>query len=233
MPQVLGRAVEETQPTVWRDAVVHNGYNEQADMRETFMKMKRQDLTPTHRKRFSIETIEIAGYVSALMALRLPFGLGCRSVGSVAEKHSNDEQGAHIEVSSIMDIEPKDLHLLSTLVKRGDEHAKVLRGIVVYAQIDAPIWLYRELETYRIGRERLSCESTMHIDCKGLGGAELEMAKDEISMGHIQRTIDMFSYQTLRRIYFQRREHRLPMWREFCDWIETLPFAKELITIEK
>lgn len=201
---------------------------------DTFRNMDRQDLTPTAPKeRFSISTIEIAGYVSALMALRLPFGLGCRSIGSVAEKHSISEQGGHIEISSVMDIEPKDMHLLSTLVKRGDEHAKVLRGIMVYAQIDAPIWFYRELETYRIGRERLSSESTMHIDCKGLGGEELEKAKDEIPMGHIQRTIDVYSYQTLRRIYFQRRNHRLPMWREFCSWIETLPFADELILIQK
>lgn len=82
---------------------------------------------------------------------------------------------------------------------------------MVYAEIEAPVWFYRELETYRIGRERLSSESTMHIDCKGLSGEELEKAKDEIPMGKTQKTVDMFSYQCLRRIYFQRRNHRLPM----------------------
>ena len=132
-----------------------------------------------------------------------------------------------------MDIEPKDMQLLSTLVKRGDEHAKVLRGIVVYAEISAPIWFYRELETYKVGRERLSSESTMHIECKGLSGEELEAAKDAIPMGHIQKTIDMYSYQTLRRIYYQRRNHRLPMWHQFCAWIETLPFFEELIKTDK
>lgn len=196
--------------------------------KDTFLNMDKQDLTPTTPKqKFSIETIEVAGYVSAFMALRLPFGLGCRSLGAVSAKPDKNR----ISVESILLIEPKDLHLLSTLVKRGDEHAKVLRGIMVYAQIDAPIWFYRELETYRIGRERLSSESTMHIDCKGLGGEELERAKDAIPMGHIQRTIDVYSYQCLRRIYVQRRNHRLPMWREFCRWIEGLPFAKELILI--
>lgn len=200
--------------------------------KDTFLNMDKQDLTPTAPKqRFSIETIEIAGYVSALMALRLPFGLGCRSVGKVEEKHIVGESGEHIEIRSMLDMNHKDMRLLSTLVKRGDEHAKVLRGIMVYAQIDAPIWFYRELETYRIGRERLSSESTMHIDCKGLGGEELERAKDAIPMGHIQRTIDVYSYQCLRRIYVQRRNHRLPMWREFCRWIEGLPYAKELILI--
>lgn len=134
-----------------------------------------------------------------------------------------------IYTASATQMDPKDLHLMSTLVKRGDEHAKVVRGIMVYAEIEAPIWFYRELETYRIGRERLSCESTMHIECRGLGGEELEKAKDEIPMGHMQRTVDMFSYQCLRRIYFQRRNHRLPMWQAFCKWIESLPLAEELI----
>lgn len=40
------------------------------------------------------------------------------------------------------------------------------------------------------------------------------------------------NYQQLRTIYRQRKNHRLPEWREFCKWIETLPYAKELITGE-
>ena len=51
------------------------------------------------------------------------------------------------------------------------------------------------METYRFGRERLSCESTMHVDCKGLVGEELQKAKAEIPMGKEQRAVDMFSYQ--------------------------------------
>ena len=37
------------------------------------------------------------------------------------------------------------------------------------------------------------------------------------------------NYRCLRNIYIQRKDHRLPEWREFCKWIETLPYAKELI----
>ena len=40
------------------------------------------------------------------------------------------------------------------------------------------------------------------------------------------------NYQQLRTIYKQRKNHRLPEWREFCDWIKTLPYANELITGE-
>ncbi len=37
------------------------------------------------------------------------------------------------------------------------------------------------------------------------------------------------NYRCLRNIYIQRKDHRLPEWREFCKWIETLPYAKELL----
>lgn len=36
------------------------------------------------------------------------------------------------------------------------------------------------------------------------------------------------NYQQLKTIYYQRKTHRLPEWREFCAWIETLPMFKEL-----
>ena len=37
------------------------------------------------------------------------------------------------------------------------------------------------------------------------------------------------NYRQLKTIYAQRKTHRLPEWRAFCDWIETLPMAQELI----
>ena len=41
------------------------------------------------------------------------------------------------------------------------------------------------------------------------------------------------NYRCLKNIWRQRRHHRLPEWREFCKWIETLPYAKELICYEE
>lgn len=38
------------------------------------------------------------------------------------------------------------------------------------------------------------------------------------------------NYRCLRNIYIQRKDHRLLEWQEFCKWIETLPYAKDLIT---
>ena len=125
----------------------------------------------------------------------------------------------------------KDLTLMQTLVKRGDEHAKVVRGIMVWAKITAPVFFWIEAETYRAGHERLASESTMHIDCKGLSGKELQEAKAAIPMGKELTKVDMFSYQCLRNIVRQRHDHRLPEWHQFIDWVRTLPFAEELILV--
>lgn len=185
--------------------------------------------------RLNIKTLEVSGFASTLAAVHLPMGKDPVYYPKFDLDIYPIEEGKPLQIftSGHIKMTEKEFKLLSRLVQSGDQHSKCIRGIQVGVMISAPIWFYRELETYRIGRERLSSESTMHIECKKLSGDELMEAKDKIEMGHIQRTVDTISYQTLRRIYFQRRNHRLPLWREFCDWIETLPFAKELITITK
>jgi hypothetical protein len=87
------------------------------------------------------------------------------------------------------------------------------------------------MDTYRIGTDRLSSESTMHCEGRGMSEEELVEMKNNLPEGTMQKRVQVFSYQTLRRIYVQRRNHRLPHWREFCTWVETLPFAEQLILI--
>lgn len=177
-----------------------------------------------------IKTLEMAGMASVLQALRLPFSKECRS--DVCADFGDFEDDMHPKqfiTSSSSRINEADLKLLSTLVKRGNEHAKCIRGLVVYAEITAPIYFLREIETYRAGRDRLSSESTMHNQCRGLSGDDLVKAKAEITMGTVQKTVDMLSYQCLRNIVKQRHDHRLPEWHTFVDWVRTLPFAEELI----
>ena len=193
-----------------------------------------------------IETIEIAGLAGALTALRLPFGKEVRSkIENYYETHldfsdmdvEQTEDTYEVTMKGLpkftsntyITIAPKDLTLMQTLVKRGDEHAKVVRGINVWAKITAPVYFWAEAECYRAGHERLASESTMHIDCRGLTGQELQRAKAQIPMGKELTKVDMFSYQTLRRIVVQRHNHRLPEWHVFVDWIKTLPLSQELI----
>ena len=214
---------------------------------------------PTKSKTMKIETIEIAGLAGALTALRLPFGKEVRS--HIDTFHKYDKSGVnefefgngYISIRaidrledmktitypgrptmygcSVVQIEDKDLTLMQTLVKRGDEHAKVVRGIMVWARITAPVYWWCEEETYRMGHERLASESTMHIDCRGLAGSELQEAKSAIPMGKELTKVDMFSYQALRKMVAQRHNHRLPEWHQFIDWIKTLPLAEELIFV--
>lgn len=194
---------------------------------------------PINSKTMKIETIEIAGLAGALTALRLPFGKEVRS-GIVAKNtllwHINTDDkswaGNTYEIpGNHIGVDFKDLTLMQTLVKRGDEHAKVVRGIMVWARITAPVYWWCEEETYRMGHERLASESTMHIDCRGLAGSELQEAKSAIPMGKELTKVDMFSYQALRKMVAQRHNHRLPEWHEFVDWIKTLPLAEELIFV--
>lgn len=168
-----------------------------------------------------IKLIELAGLVSALQALRLPYGLEPRSYISATFDVKRNSCNSGYSIA----LDDKDEDLLRSLIKRGDEHAKVVRGIVAYVEINAPRFMWQEIDTYRIGRETLASESTMHIHGKGLNEEELVEMKSELKEGTMQKRIVMLSYQTLRRIYKQRRGHRLPHWREFCLWIETLPYS--------
>lgn len=45
------------------------------------------------------------------------------------------------------------------------------------------------------------------------------------------RTIDL-SYETLFSIYHQRKNHKLDEWKEFCKWIESLPYMREFLGLE-
>lgn len=177
-----------------------------------------------------VKTIEVAGFLSAVEALRLPFGKECRS-----QTNYDDSWVEKIVPNFQSDVrvffDERDLTLMSILIKRGDEHAKVLRGIIAYAEINAPRFWWVEMDTYRIGSERLSSESTMHIQGRGMSTEELVKMKSELTEGTMQKRVQYFSYQSLRRIYQQRRNHRLPHWHIFCDWIKTLPFANELILV--
>lgn len=181
---------------------------------------------------FEISTIEVSGFMSVLRALRLPFGKECRSqitANYIGWVNETDIKNVYTEYG--ITIHDKDLALLSNLIKSGDEHAKVVRGLLVYAEINAPRYMWQEIDTYRIGAERLSSESTMHIQGKKLATEELVEMKNELKEGTMQKRVEYFSYQTLRRIYKQRHNHRLPHWHIFCDWIKGLPFAEELILV--
>lgn len=176
-----------------------------------------------------IKLLEIGGIYSALNALHLPYGKGCKSTSrlniSVTDPNSVFSNWEAL-------LSEHDENLLKKLIRTGDEHAKVTRGIVAYLEINAPRYWWVEFDTYRIGCEKLSSESTMHMQGKGLNEEELVKMKSELTEGTMQKRIVMISYQTLRRMHRQRAKHRLPEWREFCAWMcNNLPYGWMLNTL--
>lgn len=172
-----------------------------------------------------VKLLEVAGITSALQALHLPFGKECVSLAkSGCWSVKGDEHLTFFGEWSV-NISKHDEALLKALISRGDEHAKVLRGVVAYLEINAPRYWWVEFDTYRIGREQLASESTMHMQGKGMSEEQLIWMKSHLTEGTMQKRVQMISYQTLRRMYMQRHNHRLPEWREFCAWIiNNLPY---------
>lgn len=163
-------------------------------------------------------------------------------------------------------IGPNDLKLLTNLAKAGSDEAKFRRMVVVYVDITAPMYWWKEADTYKVGTVRNSC-STMHkIHAKEFGledfsceklthGAQSELNYNVIDILNIarkkfidtkdkdhwwnmiqllpssynQRATLMLNYEVLTNMYHARKNHKLDEWRSFCKWIETLPYAKELI----
>jgi len=65
---------------------------------------------------------------------------------------------------------------------------------------------------------------------RGLRGEELLAAKDTMYEGTQQVRIGCLNYQSLRRIYHQRKDHRLPLWGDFCAQVVEQLEHKKLVT---
>lgn len=167
-----------------------------------------------HYKPLKIVDYEVVGINWAMRAMRLPK----RSKGDTPKYYPPT-------------VGQKDLHLASNLVKAGSDHAKAMRGIIVYTEIELQVGFMIEFETYRHGVECLSTSSSMHGELAQLHGEELAEQKQTDLPDKVYTRILTISYQALRAMYKARRHHRHPDWHIFCDWIETLPYAAELIIV--
>ena len=139
--------------------------------------------------------------------------------------------------------------------EKGSGHDVFLTGIVVQFDLTFSIKAWVEAERYHF-LDFVSSQSTMHrvakfdIDSqcngyvhagtinlvKGLLDCFNENPTDEnylkllynIPVGFRLTARMTTNYRQLKTIYSQRKNHRLPEWREFCKWVETLPHFKEL-----
>ena len=183
-----------------------------------------------------IVTLQVAGITPSLIGVKLPFSRQT-TIDQILDEYGKNfmnevnEYDGPVEPLLQNTASPTALKLLSNLQLAGDDHGKANRGIIAYFIIKAPIYWWCEAETYIAGHTRISSQSTMHWDAKGLTGEELQKVKSEIPMGRELIKVDAFSYQTLRRIVQQRSNHRLAEWHQFINHLKQLPFANELIFV--
>ena len=90
-----------------------------------------------------IENVESFGWEAAIRGMRNP-------------KNSWDKMD-----SNMFEVGPNDLQLMMDLAHGGPVHAKYRRMIVVYLDITAPLYWWKEFDTYKVGTVSNSC-STMH-----------------------------------------------------------------------
>ena len=102
-----------------------------------------------------IENTEVVGWEHAIRGMRNP-------MNSWDKSDSEWWECDHADVYyPCANIGPNDLELMQKLCKAGTDHRKFMRMIVVYADITAPLYWWKEFDTYKVGTVANSC-STMH-----------------------------------------------------------------------
>lgn len=171
-----------------------------------------------------------------------------------------------------------DRLLMQRLSKAGTDHRKYMRMMPVYVRITAPLYWWKEFDTYKIGTVANSC-STMHkiqdkefttddfscehldIRTKALLEETIKILNDyrklyieyntddfeikgcpskkdiwwqmiqSLQSSYNQTRNVMLNYEVLSNMYHSRKNHKLDEWREFCKWVENLPYS-DLIIME-
>ena len=103
-----------------------------------------------------IENVEVVGWEHAIRGMRNPKNSWEKSDSVFAGKYS---YGLNDDVS--VSIGPNDHSLMMTLRNTGTDHRKFMRMITVYLDITAPLYFWKEFDTYKVGTVANSC-STMH-----------------------------------------------------------------------
>lgn len=202
-----------------------------------------------------IENGEVFGWEAAIRGMRNPMN---------SWDKSDTKYFDHGGVFRVPKIGSNDLKLMKSLSKAGNDHGKFLRMINVTLDITAPLYWWKEFDTYKVGTVVNSC-STMHkIHAK-------EFTLDDFSHEHLtpwnetvlcntivelnanreaflktkskddwwqmiqllpssynqKRTVQL-NYQVLKSMYFARKDHRLDEWHTLCEWMEGLPYFRDI-----
>ena len=218
-----------------------------------------------------IENYEVVGWEHAIRGMRNPMNSWEKSDSLFEDadgeyytlygnhRPRNGERAGCVEVGT------NDHELMMKLANAGPVHGKFRRMITVYVDITAPLYWWKEFDTYKVGTVANSC-STMHkihakdftlddFSCEHLNSPNILLLQEIIHTLNVERenfvkyddkdfwhqmiqllpssynqkrTVQL-NYEVLANMYEYRKAHKLDEWREFCKWIESLPYS-EIIT---
>lgn len=160
-----------------------------------------------------IENVEVCGWSATIRGMRNPMNSWDKS--DSGHKLGYTPSGDKIYPFTIGD---NDRTLMEKLVKAGTDHRKFMRMIVVYVDVTAPLYWWKEYDTYKVGTVANSC-STMHkIHAK-------EFTLDDFSHEHL--TADsigalqsLMNVLNIYREHFIAKEYRKDYWWQM---IQLLP----------
>lgn len=130
-------------------------------------------------------------------------------------------------VADVAFIGPKDMKLAKTLIKGGSEHRKFLRQIMVSVDITAPLYWWKEFDTYKIGTTANST-STMHkltskpitLECFEIDDFQNDLlVEGENGHWHVDMMTDKLieHLENLRQAYIRTKDKRY--WKELVRWL--------------
>ncbi len=209
-----------------------------------------------------IENASVYGFEETIRGMRNP-------MNSWDKSDSKWHKDAELNLTPRFDVGANDLKLMQNLIKAGSgDHRKYLRMIIVYVDITAPLYWWKEADTYKVGTVANSC-STMHkihakeftvddFSHEKLFGCSMSILNKTVEMlneyrdlfiksnnkcywwqmiqllpsSYNQKRTVMLNYEVLRNMYHSRKNHKLDEWRDFCEFIKSLPYGEELIAFE-
>jgi hypothetical protein len=107
-----------------------------------------------------VENLDVWGFQHAIRGMRNPKNSWERSDSTISEYCGVDKDGKNVIVP-VNSLGDNDLSLMRTLYKAGTEHRTYARMIQVSMDITAPLYWWKEMDRYTVGKSQVSC-STMH-----------------------------------------------------------------------
>lgn len=238
-----------------------------------------------------IEKTKIEGFEPAIRGMRNPMNSWDKSDSTRCSDFETECKNCGYDnengIPCPVVIGSNDMKLMRQLRNSGTDHGKFMRMIVVWCDVTAPLYWWKEFDTYKVGTVANSC-STMHKihakeftiedfsydklitdwihdNCELFIYGEIDEPYSQLDVlefticalntnreaylktknkkywwqmiqllpsSYNQKRTVMLNYEVIRTMYHARKSHKLDEWHDFCRWVESLPYAKELIVNE-